>query len=561
MRRILIFSSITKGVGIFEPFKTQTIDAMKGNLKERLETLAVVVLLPIFTAVVIFQFKQTTSKPVKVTAVMQAEYQSAADHSQYPILQQNFETPQAVTAACLTCHTKRDEEIMATAHWRWERTEEIPGRGEVTIGKKNLINNFCTGAQGNNGSCMRCHIGYGWEDKSFDFENPTNIDCLVCHDQTGTYFKQNGKAGMPATAATANAQFQVPDYNNVASNVGLPKRNNCGVCHFYGGGGNNVKHGDLEEALLDCSRDVDVHMSSEGLNMQCVDCHTTENHNIKGKAYSVSSANTNRVSCEQCHTTTPHQNRMYDHHTEKIACQTCHIPTYAKANATKLWWDWSTAGKSKDGKAYHESDYEGNHNYLSIKGSFVWDDHVQPEYYWFNGTADHYINGDTIAEIPLKINTLFGEYRDSTAKIWPVKVHRGKQMYDTETKELMNLKLFAEDPGTGAFWTDLDFDTAAILGMEYNERYYSGSYDFVRTDAYWPLSHQVAPKEQTLTCTECHSRDGRLANLNDFYLPGKTYNAYLDGFGIIVIILSVLGVISHGIGRYVYALRRKNQSK
>lgn len=533
---------------------------MKKNLKERLETLAIVVLLPVSTAVVIFQILQTKSHPIKPLTVLQADIQTAASHSTYEILQQDFQAPQDVTAACLSCHTKRDDEIMQTAHWRWERTTEIPGRGEVTIGKKNLINNFCTGADGNNGSCMRCHIGYGWKDKSFDFEDPNNIDCLVCHDQTGTYFKQNGMAGLPATEETANASFQVPDYNYVASNVGLPKRNNCGVCHFNGGGGNNVKHGDLETAMLDCSREVDVHMAVDGKNMQCVDCHKTKNHNISGKLYSVSSANENRVTCEQCHTDAPHQNRIYDHHTEKVACQTCHIPIYAKANATKLWWDWSSAGKLKDGEPYMESDDDGNHNYLSIKGNFVWNDQVKPEYYWFNGTADHYINGDKInPDTIVEINTLFGDYSDKDAKIWPVKVHRGKQIYDTETRELINLKLWAAEAGEGAFWKDFDFDTAAVLGMEYNEREYSGSYDFVRSDAYWPINHQVAPKEETLSCIDCHSRDGRLAQLNDFYLPGKSYNAFVDWFGIAVIVLSILGTGSHAIGRYVYSLKRKER--
>ena len=28
---------------------------------------------------------------------------------------------------------------------------------------------------------MPCHIGYGWEDENFDFDNPENIDCLACH--------------------------------------------------------------------------------------------------------------------------------------------------------------------------------------------------------------------------------------------------------------------------------------------------------------------------------------------------------------------------------------------
>ena len=449
---------------------------MKRNITEYLLTFLVTILLPGAVIIIIYGLSNRGTSPVEPQATLSQYHVPSVDHSGFPILQENYEDPRDVTLACLSCHNKRDEEIMATAHWRWERETNIPGRGEVTIGKKNLLNNFCTGAAGNNGSCMRCHIGYGWEDKSFDFGDPKNIDCLVCHDQTGTYLKKKGAAGMPSTKENATPDYPVPDYPYVAQNVGLPKRNNCGICHFYGGGGNNVKHGDLEEVLLDCKREVDIHMTTEGKDMQCIDCHLTENHNIKGRAYSVSASNTNRIYCVQCHTDEPHGDRLLDSHFNKVTCQACHIPTYAKGNATKLYWDWSSAARlDEEGYPIMENDADGNHNYLSIKGSFVWDDHVKPEYQWFNGTADHYLKGDTIHEIPVKINELFGEYSDTAAKIWPVKVHRGKQIYDTENKTLIYLKLWSKNKGEGAFWQDFNWDTAALLGMEYNGLPFLGS--------------------------------------------------------------------------------------
>ncbi|WP_244824728.1 tetrathionate reductase family octaheme c-type cytochrome [Carboxylicivirga mesophila] len=525
---------------------------MKNQFSKSVMALLVSLLLPLAVLLLTLKVAAHKGTPDVVDVKLKAEHISSVDHSQFEILQQDFETPHDVTAACLSCHTGRDEEIMSTAHWKWEREEEIPGRGVVSVGKKNLLNNFCTGANGNNGSCMRCHIGLGWKDKSFDFADNRNIDCLVCHDQTDTYFKQKGQGGMPATAETANSAYQVPDYPYVAQNVGLPKKNNCGICHFYGGGGNNVKHGDLEEALLSCTKEVDVHMAMDGPDMACIDCHTTERHNIMGKLYSVSSANTNRIHCDQCHTTTPHNDKVLDNHFEKVACQTCHIPIYAKANATKLYWDWSSAGLTDEhGNGYSEDDADGNHNYLSIKGNFVWDDHVKPEYYWFNGTVDHYLSTDTISEVPVKINSLFGEYRDSTAKIWPVKVHRGKQIYDTENNTLISLKLWAAEKGEGAFWKDFDWDTAARLGMEYNDRPYSGNYDFIASEVYWPINHMVSPKEETLSCTECHSRDGRLAQLNDFYLPGRDYNKTVDYAGFGLIFMTLIGIVAHFFGRIV----------
>ncbi|MBS4061392.1 MAG: cytochrome C, partial [Bacteroidetes bacterium] len=306
---------------------------MKSTL-EKITSFIVVIVLPALVIYLTIFFALRKSEPLRIEIPLMSETIAQVDHSQFAILQQNFTDPREVTAACLSCHNKRDDELMQSSHWLWEREVNIPGRGIVKIGKKDIHNNFCTGAQGNNGSCMRCHIGYGWEDKSFDFNNPNNIDCLVCHDKTDTYFKQKGYAGMPATPETANAEFKVPDYNYIAQNVGYPDRDNCGVCHFYGGGGNNVKHGDLEEALFNTNRKVDVHMGTDGPNMVCIDCHKTEKHNITGRSYSVSAENTNRISCEGCHTDRPHQDYILDYHNHKVACQTCHIPVYAKVNAT-----------------------------------------------------------------------------------------------------------------------------------------------------------------------------------------------------------------------------------
>ena len=56
--------------------------------------------------------------------------------------------------------------VLHTAHWRWESEPvEVEGReGLITTGKKNTINNFCIGVQGNWAKCTSCHTGYGWED-------------------------------------------------------------------------------------------------------------------------------------------------------------------------------------------------------------------------------------------------------------------------------------------------------------------------------------------------------------------------------------------------------------
>jgi mono/diheme cytochrome c family protein len=42
--------------------------------------------------------------------------------------------------------------------------------------------------------------------------------------------------------------FKAPDLTQIAQHVGKPGRANCGACHFSGGGGDAVKHGDLDSS-------------------------------------------------------------------------------------------------------------------------------------------------------------------------------------------------------------------------------------------------------------------------------------------------------------------------
>lgn len=480
------------------------------------------------------------------------EHRPSVDHSKLPELDKVFETPQEVTEACISCHTERHKEVMQSSHWNWERVSYVEGKGLKAIGKKNIVNNFCIGSQSNEQACAKCHIGFGMTDDEFNFENARNVDCMVCHDNSEEYLKGSATAGYPDRTV---------NLTKVAQSVGNPTKSNCGTCHFYSGGGNNVKHGDLEESLLATTRDVDVHMAANGLDMECIACHTAENHQMKGRLYSVSSENTHRATCEQCHGNTPHLGDMLNRHTAKVACQTCHIPEYAKVNATKMAWEWSEAGKLADGEPYHEEDSLGNHTYLSIKGKFEWGKNVKPEYVWFNGHAKHYLLGDTIQEIPVKINELIGSHDDKQSKIYPVKVHRGDQIYDKNHKYLIQPKLFAEQKGDSAFWKDFNWNTAAAAGMQRIGLPYSGEYDFVETEMYWPINHMVAPKEETVSCAECHtSTDSRLASLTNFYMPGRDREQIIDLLGAILVWGSIIGVVIHG-GIRIFINIRKNQFK
>lgn len=515
--------------------------------------LSVVVPLVIITVVL-----RDASQDNKLLAELKEEYSEphipSVDHSKHEVLQRDFDNPHEITATCLSCHTERGEELLNSFHFTWEREDFIEGRGVTYLGKKNLLNNFCTGIFSNESTCNRCHAGYGWEDMSFDFTNQYNVDCLVCHDNTGTYEKLRGGAGYPEP----NQDFQT-----IVQNVGRPTKSNCGYCHFHGGGGNNVKHGDLEEALLTASRQVDVHMGVDGGNMDCVDCHTATNHKMLGRYYGVSSSDTRRATCEQCHTAAPHIDNMLNTHVEKIACQTCHIPEYAKVNATKMYWDWSTAGELEDGRAFELYDEQGNIIYQSIKGDATWQTNVEPEYLWFNGTADHFLLSDKVDTTAafLKINTLLGNAADPRSRIYPVKVHRGRQPYDPVHLSILQAKLWDREEGKGALWLDLDWERALIEGMKYLDRPYSGQWDFVDTEMYLPVNHMVSPASEALQCQDCHSREnGRMQFVEGTYIPGKTSKAAIDNLGVVLIILSFLGVLTHAVIRFISSKKLKDST-
>lgn len=401
-----------------------------------------------------------------------------------------LETGEDVTNACLECHPGSAQEVMATSHWTWKNGPyEMEGHDEpVYGGKSELINNFCIGTTGNEPPCTSCHVGYGWEDDSFDFTQEEAVDCLVCHDTSGAYVK--GLAGNPAESV---------DLLAVAESVGITTRDTCGSCHFKGGGGDAVKHGDLDNSLLHPSDDLDVHMGK--YDFSCTDCHRTEHHDIAGKSISVSMDDENQVYCTDCHSLDVHDDDRLNDHTGTVACQTCHIPEFARKEATKTEWLWSKAGQDLP---------DNPHEYLKIKGQFVYEKNIVPTYAWYSGTADRYILGDEIdPTVPTVMNLPHGSVDDPEAKIFPFKVHNADQVYDTVYNYLLQPKTFGE----GGYWTDFDWDLANQLGSEAVGMEYSGEYDFAPTEMYWPTTHMVSPKKDSLQCSDCHTENdepGRL---------------------------------------------------
>jgi octaheme c-type cytochrome (tetrathionate reductase family) len=435
----------------------------------------------------------------------------AGNHAEY-VGNGPFANGPAVTKKCLECHDKEARDFMKTTHWTWSREQVVAGK-KVAIGKKDSQNNFCLNLSSNEPRCTSCHAGYGWKDGKFDFSKAENIDCLVCHETTGTYKKFPAGAGHPVypgeDKSFGGKKWAPVDLVKAAQSVGKPSRATCGSCHFYGGGGDRVKHGDLDSTLTKPTPDVDVHMGK--LNFTCQSCHKGKDHSMKGEALSVSVGSGPRaMGCTDCHKADGHKNGFLNKHAKKVACQTCHIDVFAKALPTKTWWDWSAAGKNIKPEEVKKDKY-GEKTYDRMKGDFVWEQNVVPTYFWFNGTVDRLVPGQKIDPSKVvKISSANGDRNDPNAKIMPFKVMKGRQPYDSINNTLAFVNVFGPPTSETAYWVKYDWNKAIEAGMKAAGQPYSGKYGFIETSMVWAVNHMVAPKEKALKCNDCHSEKGRL---------------------------------------------------
>ena len=235
-----------------------------------------------------------------------------ADHSKHDALKETFRSGPDVTKACLSCHSEADSQFHETIHWTWMAGKNDKG---VEMGKaKYSLNNFCISTNGNQDKgCLSCHPGFG--------KKTEVVNCLVCHSQKQmnweeafedlNAFLEEEDEESKEMAAEISLEIQA-----AVQDIGRPTRANCGGCHFKGGGGDGVKHGDLDSSLTKPNKALDVHMGIDGQDFDCVRCHTTKRHNIAGRIYTdpafkhrkslIEDDLTAKISCESCHSSTPH---------------------------------------------------------------------------------------------------------------------------------------------------------------------------------------------------------------------------------------------------------------
>jgi octaheme c-type cytochrome (tetrathionate reductase family) len=410
------------------------------------------------------------------------------DHSKLVTVTEK-DTPQHVTAHCLDCHDRVGGDVLKSAHWNWKGlTPFISGHEHENIGLSEMIDNYTITMLPNLVETWSFHIGYSPNGGRFDPANTRNIDCLVCHDTTGNYRKDEKRNGLPAENI---------DLVEIAQKVGRPSRANCGLCHFNVGGGPNVKHGDLEPSFDSPSADMDVHMGM--VDMRCQDCHKTEAHRIAGMSFAAP-VTEGRVTCEKCHGDHPHGitgylSRHLDDHVRAISCEACHIPFFAVQTPTLLSTDYSAAGQDKPGAL----DDHGMPMYDRKRGGLTWGKRVVPEYRWFDGNRKSYVLGDTIdPSSEVELNAPLGAKHIPESRIFPFKVHTAVQPYDKEKEALVAVKF------KDGYWQHFDWNRAIKEGMDLVGQEYSGQYGFVKTRMYTSIHHGVVPATEALGCSDCH---------------------------------------------------------
>ena len=504
--------------------------------------------------------------------------QSTADHSTFEVLAERFASGRDLTKACLSCHNLAAKQVHTSTHWNWEFANEETGQ---LLGKRNLLNSTLISVSSNGPYCARCHIGNEWTEETFDFSAEEQVDCLACHDTTGTYASKKMHQ-LRVKCSACHVEFdksksrevvRKPNLSELAKRVGKPNLASCGSCHFYSDGGDGIKHGDLDTSLLSASRHLDVHMAKDGLDYSCTTCHKAEGHEMRGARYAPEAKDTvgvdvvggSRATCESCHGLAPHPdsaNVKLNDHVDRIACQTCHIPALARGGRpTKTYWDWSTAGRLNDaGKEIVEKDGEGRIIYSSQRGGSQWGENLVPDYVWFNGKIEYLTMDDKINPASVvQLNTLAGSSDDPESRIWPVKTLRGKQPIDAINETLAAVRLFGKKDD--AFWKAYDWTASVGAGMKAAGREFSGKVGFVETEMRNPVNHTIAPAEDSLTCVSCHSRNGRMAGVPGIFMPGTGSGAIVDIFGLLLIGGSVLVVLGHGTLRVLMKVRNNGRRR
>lgn len=422
--------------------------------------------------------------------------------------QQYFEHYEG-TKTCLACHEKEAKSFFHSQHYQWRgQTPHLVNARGQRLGKINTINDFCTNPKASwigvvknsrgealSKGCSKCHAGLGLIPSEQETpEQLANIDCLICHAQG--YQRDLYPDGQGGWVWKPVLWKNQEGLDSVAKRIGMPTRNTCLRCHAGSGGGPNFKRGDLEYALAETNRDFDVHMGTDGANLQCVDCHKGQDHRVRGRGADLAGTDFpgKPLSCDDgsCHDARPHAAEVLNLHARRVACPTCHIPTFAKADPTDMVRDWSKPAYNKEADKW--------------SATITLEKDVKPAYAWYNGTTLAQLPGEPVklqADGTVGMMLPVGSRNDPKARIYPFKLHRGMM-------PVLEGKNFILPIAVEGFFAEGELDKAIRRAAEEMYGVSDARYSWVKTTRYMGLYHEVVPKEKALSCLDCHGPNGRL---------------------------------------------------
>jgi len=380
-----------------------------------------------------------------------------------------FTTAIEVNTQCIRCHENQAADLKKNVHWTWTRSRKI-GNATILSRKMTDLSRFGIAAAVNPGACLRCHISTSPSTPVAADGITSVIDCLVCHDTTGTY--RPGE--------------QDADLEHIARTVGTPSPRNCRSCH-------ERQCGLAPEAELLPTRDVHI----ERYGFTCQQCHPADGRHDLSRALESEPAPGQKQGCASCHGQAPHALSRLDQHALLIGCQSCHIPEYGTSGPVVISWNWLLSGNTT-------STYQQENTLLTDRGLFL-GQKIIPHYFWDDGTDMVYTRGTKIH--PSQTTLLQGPGpRTPASKIMPFTVQYGTQLYDTKYRYLISPKLPRDK---APFFNGTDWDQIIIRGMNDVRLPYSGQYGFTTTVSRHRINHGVVSKDQALDCMDCHGSKTR----------------------------------------------------
>ena len=124
-----------------------------------------------------------------------------------------------------------------------------------------------------------------------------------------------------------------------------------------------------------------------------------------------------------------------------------------------------------------------------------------PVYRYWNRASDNYLLFDEVYEDPetgtYHTSIPDGAVNDPNSKLYPFKYKTSDYPLRTESNQLIALD-------TSVFFATADAEAAAIAGLENMGFNREDEYQWVTTDTYQLLNHQVSPSDDALNCSACH---------------------------------------------------------